>query len=49
MLRHIGEGPMADRIMKALNTVLGEGKVRTRDLGGHSSTIEFADAICRAL
>jgi isocitrate dehydrogenase (NAD+) len=49
MLRHIGEGHMADRIMKALNTVLGEGKVRTRDLGGHSSTIEFTDALCRAL
>jgi len=49
MLRHIGEGAMADRIMKALGDVLVEGKVRTRDLGGHSSTIEFTDAICRRL
>ena len=49
MLRHIGESHMADRIMKALNGVLAEGKVRTRDLGGHSSTIEFTDAVCRAI
>ena len=49
MLRHIDEGPMADRIMKALGEVLSEGKVRTRDLGGTASTIEFTDAICRRL
>jgi isocitrate dehydrogenase (NAD+) len=49
MLRHIGEGAMADRIMAALGAVLAEGKVRTRDLGGTSSTIEFTDAICRRL
>jgi isocitrate dehydrogenase (NAD+) len=49
MLRHINEGAMADRIMKALGDVLSEGKIRTRDLGGHSSTIEFAEAICRKL
>ena len=49
MLRHIDEGPMADRIMKALGQVLSEGKVRTRDLGGTASTIEFTEAICRRL
>jgi isocitrate dehydrogenase (NAD+) len=49
MLRHIGEAPMADRIMKALGTVLGDDGVRTRDLGGTASTTEFADAICRHL
>jgi isocitrate dehydrogenase (NAD+) len=49
MLRHIDENAMADRIMKALGDVLGEGKVRTRDLGGQSSTIEFTEAICRKL
>src|SRR4029450_4481588 len=41
MLRHSDEAPMADRIMKALGEVLTDGRVRTRDLGGHSSTIEF--------
>jgi isocitrate dehydrogenase (NAD+) len=49
MLRHIGEGPMADRIMKALGAVLTEDKVRTRDLGGSASTTEFTSAICRRL
>jgi isocitrate dehydrogenase (NAD+) len=49
MLRHIGETPMADRIMKALGQVLAEDHVRTRDLGGTASTTEFATAICRRL
>jgi len=49
MLRHIGERPMADRIMTALSGVLSEGQVRTRDLGGTAGTREFADAICARL
>ena len=46
MLRHIGEGGIADRVVASLNAVLAEGTVRTRDLGGTASTIEFTDAIC---
>lgn len=46
MLRHIGEGAIADRIAAALGDVLSEGDVRTRDLGGRATTTEFADAIC---
>ena len=49
MLRHINEGAIADRIMKALGDVLAIDKIRTRDLGGSASTIEFTDAICRRL
>ena len=49
MLRHINEGAIADRVVKALGDVLSEGKVRTKDLGGRSSTIEFTEAICRKL
>ena len=49
MLRHIGEGAIADRIMTALGAVLGEGAVRTRDLGGTATTMEFAEALCRRL
>ena len=49
MLRHIGETPMADRIMRALAIVLAEDEVRTRDLGGTATTTEFAAAICRRL
>jgi isocitrate dehydrogenase (NAD+) len=47
MLRHVGEGAAADRIMKALSGVLTSGGVKTRDLGGSASTREFADAVCR--
>ncbi|HEV8209709.1 MAG TPA: isocitrate/isopropylmalate dehydrogenase family protein [Vicinamibacterales bacterium] len=49
MLRHIDEGAAADRIMQALGAVLTARTVRTRDLGGTASTLEFADAVCRAL
>jgi isocitrate dehydrogenase (NAD+) len=48
MLRHIGEGAMADRIMKAVVATLASG-VRTRDLGGTATTMEYADAICQQL
>jgi isocitrate/isopropylmalate dehydrogenase len=49
MLRHIGEGAVADRIMRALGKVLSDGHVRTRDLGGTAGTAEFAAAICAQL
>ena len=49
MLRHINEGTIADRVVKALGDVLSEGTVRTKDLGGRASTIEFTEAICRKL
>ena len=34
---------------RALSIVLAEGAIRTRDLGGTASTMEFAEAICRRL
>jgi isocitrate dehydrogenase (NAD+) len=49
MLEHIDERDVARRIMHALGAVLSAGAVRTRDLGGAASTLEFADAVCRAL
>jgi isocitrate dehydrogenase (NAD+) len=49
MLRHIGEGAIADRISVALNQVFGDDQLRTRDLGGTASTAEFTNAICRRL
>ena len=49
MLRHIDEGAAADRIMTALGSVLTAKSVRTRDLGGSASTLEFADAVCREI
>jgi isocitrate dehydrogenase (NAD+) len=47
MLDHIGERQRAERIRAALHRVLGDGHVRTRDLGGTASTTEFTDAICK--
>ena len=49
MLRHIDEGAAAERVMAALVTVLTEGSVRTRDVGGTASTLEFADAVAEQL
>ena len=49
MLRHIGEATAASRIMTALERVLVDGSVRTRDMGGRATTSEFSDAICRVI
>jgi isocitrate/isopropylmalate dehydrogenase len=35
--------------MRALGNVLTANRVRTRDLGGTASTMEFAGAVCQAL
>ena len=47
MLDHIGEREKGAKIRAALDKVLTDGRVRTRDLGGESSTTEFTDAVCR--
>ena len=49
MLKHLGERDAADRIQSALERVLAEGKVLTRDLGGNSTTIEFTETIIHSL
>ncbi|HJR07511.1 MAG TPA: isocitrate dehydrogenase (NAD(+)) [Pyrinomonadaceae bacterium] len=45
MLRHINERDAAQKIEQAMLKVFSEGKVRTRDIGGHAGTMEFAEAI----
>src|SRR5207248_113429 len=45
MLHHIGEHTIADKIRKAYDAVLSEGKTLTRDLGGSATTEQFADAL----
>ena len=45
MLRHVGYHTWADLVENAVRDVLMEGKVLTRDLGGHASTTEYTDAI----
>jgi tartrate dehydrogenase/decarboxylase / D-malate dehydrogenase len=45
MLDHLGLGQAHDRLVSAIEGVLAEGKVRTRDLGGRANTREMAAAI----
>jgi isocitrate/isopropylmalate dehydrogenase len=45
MLDYLGEKEAAAKIEGAVMEVLREGKVRTKDLGGSSSTSEMSDAV----
>ena len=49
MLDHLGEIKAAQAIENAVEEVLSEGKVRSHDLGGNSSTIEVGDEVVRKL
>lgn len=46
MLRHLGELTAAARVEGALTELYRLGEIRTRDLGGTASTVEFTDALC---
>jgi isocitrate/isopropylmalate dehydrogenase len=45
MLDYLGEKEAATKIENAVMKVLKERKVRTKDLGGSSTTSEMSDAI----
>lgn len=45
MLEHLGEKQAAKAVEQAIFNVLAQGKVRTRDIGGNSSTKEMGEAI----
>ncbi|RLI77081.1 3-isopropylmalate dehydrogenase [Archaeoglobales archaeon] len=45
MLDEIGEEKAAKDIVRAIELVLKEGKVRTKDLGGNAKTSEMGDAV----
>lgn len=49
MLRHLQFPSFADRLETAVNRVISEGKYKTKDLGGDSSTQEVVDAVIAAL
>ena len=49
LLEHIGDTDRARRIRGALDRVLADGAVRTRDLGGTATTTEFTEAICKEI
>ena len=49
LLRHLGEHARARAVEEAVERVLAEGHVRTRDLGGTAGTDEVATAVTKAL
>merc|ERR1719219_3182804 len=49
MLEHASLGQHADTIRTAVLQVLGEGRVKTKDLGGHSGTRQFTAAVVQKL
>jgi isocitrate dehydrogenase (NAD+) len=49
MLDHIRERETADRIRDAVTATLWDGAVRTPDLGGNATTVEYTDAVLRRL
>ena len=49
MLRRLGYGAAADRMDKATDEVVREGKVLTPDLGGKSTTDEVTQAIVKRM
>jgi len=49
MLEHASLNQYGDRIRNAVTKVLGDGKVKTKDLGGHSTTRQFTSAVVQNL
>jgi isocitrate/isopropylmalate dehydrogenase len=49
LLRHVGQTRAAARITAAVDGLLREGRVRTRDLGGRAGTSEVRDRLIQRL
>lgn len=49
MLDHLGEAQAAQAVENAVESILSEGKIKTCDLGGNSSTIEVGDEIAKKI
>ncbi|KAL1928232.1 hypothetical protein VTP01DRAFT_3148 [Rhizomucor pusillus] len=49
MLRHLGLDEHANRISNSVFRIIERGHVKTRDMGGDSSTTEFTEAIIKDL
>ena len=48
MLEHLGEGQAAQRLMRAVEQVTGDG-ILTPDVGGKATTRDVTDAVCEAI
>jgi tartrate dehydrogenase/decarboxylase/D-malate dehydrogenase len=49
MLDHLGASEAAQQVERAVADVLADGRARTPDLGGHSTTAEVTDAVLEKL
>src|SRR5579885_3539645 len=49
LLRHVGQARAATRIERAVERLLAEGRLRTRDLGGRATTTAVVDRLCALL
>ena len=49
MLDHVGEVGAGNRVRAAVARVIEQDQVRTRDLGGTATTMEFGDAVVRRI
>lgn len=49
MLRHLGYAKGADRLDKAVDEVIREGRILTPDLGGSAKTQEVLDAVLKRI
>jgi tartrate dehydrogenase/decarboxylase/D-malate dehydrogenase len=49
MLEHLGEVEAAKAVVKAIESVLSEQTLRTRDLGGEANTVECGKAVAAAV
>jgi 3-isopropylmalate dehydrogenase len=49
MLEWLGETERAARLERAVAAVIEEGRVRTYDLGGTSTTMEVAEAVAEKI
>ena len=49
MLDHLGERAAHDRIVSAIGRVFADGRIKTPDLGGSSTTAQVGAAIAQAV
>lgn len=49
LLQHVGFTEEHLQLTKAVERVLADGKVRTRDLGGYATTQDFTTAVAKAI
>lgn len=49
MLEWLGKQDEAANLERAITSVIKEGKVRTYDMGGNSSTLDLAKEVARRL